>query len=195
MPKTPRKPKDPSNVRGPQLYGPPGKGDPRKIKILMDAIARGAAEAAQELLAEGARARQPRPVVEEAISDDPVTALLAAIDAGDDAAFDRLLPTVDANALTPKHRSPFLSACSMGRIRMVKAMLAAGARATTQAVENAALMDRQEVFDLLLAGKVESQGAKSRDRDALIIASDRAKRHGWPDINKRLRPHRTALGI
>jgi ankyrin repeat protein len=193
MPKT-RKPKDPANVRGPQLYAPPGKGDPRKIKVLMDAIARGAAEAARELLAQGARARQPRPV-EEAISGDPATALLVAIDAGDDEAFDRLLPTVDPNALTPKRVSPFLSACSMGRIRMVRAMLAAGARATTQAVENAALMDRQEVFDVLLAGKVESQGAKSRDRDALIIASDRAKRHGWPDINKRLRPHRDALGI
>jgi hypothetical protein len=140
-------------------------------------------------------AHHPRPVVDETISDDPATALLFAIDAGDDDAFDRLLPTVDPNGLTPKQVSPFLRACSLGRTRMVNAMLAAGARATTQAVENSALMERQEVFDLLLTLKIESQGAKSKDRDALIIASDRAKRYGWPDINKRLRPHRTALGI
>src|SRR5688572_31325688 len=118
----------------------------------MAAIARGAAEAAQELLAGGAPADRPRPLVDEAIGGDPVTALLIAIDAGDDAAFDRILPAVDPNELTPKQVSPFLRACSLGRMRMVKAMLAAGARATTQAVENSALMERQEVFDLLLAG-------------------------------------------
>jgi hypothetical protein len=195
MSKKPRKPKGDANVRGPHLYGPEGDGDPRKIERLMAAIARGAAEAAQELLARGARADQPGAAIEATTSDDPVTALLLAIDAGDDAAFDRILPAVDPNALTPKQISPFLRACSSGRIRMVKAMLAAGARATTQSVENAALMERQDVFDLLVAGTIASQGAKSRDRDALVIAGDRARRYGWPDVNKRLRPHRTALGL
>jgi ankyrin repeat protein len=128
-------------------------------------------------------------------NDANVTALLAAIEAGDATAFDAILPTVEPNAVSPEQVSPFLRACSKGQVRMVKAMLAAGWRATTQAVENAALMNRQEVFDLLLAGTIESQGAKSKDRDSLVIASDRAKRHGWPDINKRLRPHRSALGL
>jgi ankyrin repeat protein len=195
MAKKPRTAKGQTSVRGPQLYGPEGDVDPRKVKRLMAAVARGAAEAAQELLAGGARAHRPPAVVEESTSDDPVTALLIAIDAGDYAAFDRILPTVDANALTPKQVSPFLRACSSGRIRMVQSMLAAGARATTQAVENSALMERQDVFDLLVAGTIVSQGAKSKDRDALILASERAKRHGWPDVNKRLRPHRTALGL
>lgn len=185
----------PRKPRGPQLFGPPGDGDPRKVKRLMAAIVRGAEEAAQDLLARGARAGQPSAVLGETTNDDPATALLIAIDSSDDAAFDRIVPTLDPNALTPKQVSPFLRACSLGKVRMVKAMLAAGARVTTQAVENAALMEQREVFDLLLAGTIVSQGAKSRDRDALILVSERAKRHGWPDINKRLRPHRTALGL
>ena len=188
-------PKRPAKIRGPQLFGPAGDGDPRKTARLMAAIARGAEEAARELRFAGTRAGRASAATGETPTDDPITALLVAIDAGDDDAFDRILPTVNPNGLTPQQVSPFLRACSQGHIRMVKAMLAAGARATTQAVENAALMERQEVFDVLVAGTIESQGSKSRDRDALILARDRAKRHGWPDVDKRLRPHRTALGL
>jgi hypothetical protein len=102
---------------------------------------------------------------------------------------------LDPNLMTSRQVSPFLTACRKGNLAIVRRFTQSGAKVTTQAIESSVLMGHRDVFLHLTAQSLESQGSKTRDRDALSVARERALKLGWSDFDNLVRLHREALGL